>query len=102
MNCKHCGYRYPANRLASWPGGFDPPGYFFYLAAFSVLGTVVLFVFGVPLWRWVALGITVILAYQVFMAWGSCRSSGNFGNEGEHGGICPKCKGENKVRPWSF
>ena len=100
MKCKHCGLRYPANRFASWPGGFDPPGNFFYLAGSSALGTAVLFVLGVDFWRWVGMGLTVFLGIQVFMAWGACRSRGNFGDES--GGICPECKGTNKVHPWSF
>lgn len=102
MKCKQCGHRYPANQFASWPGGWDPPGCFFYIGAVLVLATVVLFQLDFRFWRWVGLALSLTFAYQTYVAWICCRSHGNFGAKDDTGGTCPGCKHQNKVRPWSF
>jgi hypothetical protein len=45
MICKRCGHRYDANLAATYPGGFEAPGTFFYLSLILALVTFLLWIF---------------------------------------------------------
>jgi len=62
--------------------------------------TAAAFVLETDYLKWLGLGISVIIAMQVPIAWGDCRSPAGLSEHG--GGICPKCGAENRVRFWSF
>lgn len=100
MKCKQCGKKYSADLFQPAPGGSSAPGVFFILALVLFSATLILFLFELKIWMWIALGTAVFVSLQIMVAWSDCRNDGGYA---KHGGVtCPECKTVNTVYPWSF
>jgi hypothetical protein len=100
MICTHCKHRYEANRAATYPGGFDPPGTFFYFAIVLAFTAFLLFIFCIPIIPWIVLAITAFALFNVWRSWSACHgASGHLEAGGE---TCPACGHKNRIYPWSF
>jgi hypothetical protein len=100
MKCKHCGHRYGADIAQPAPGGSSAPGGFFVAALIGAGITLILFLTGSDLGKWLALGLTLVVLCNVFVAWKACQ--GPAGGSSTGGETCPECRGLNRVWPWSF
>ena len=57
MKCQHCGKKFPANIEATWPGGFDSPGVFFYFGILLFIAATILYLFSIEMWWWIVLAV---------------------------------------------
>lgn len=100
MICESCGHRYEANLAATYPGGFEAPGTFFYMSLVLAVGTMLLFIFRVPYIPWFGVIITLITLFNVYLSWSACHGASGFSATG--GETCPECHHRNRIYPWSF
>jgi hypothetical protein len=100
MICKRCRHRYDANLAATYPGGFEAPGTFFYLSLILALATFLLWIFRVAYLPWFGAIITGFITIQIWFAWSACHGACGFSETG--GETCPECQHKNRIYPWSF
>ena len=100
MKCAQCGTRYRADYAQPAPGGSSAPGILLGFTVVLVSLTVLAFVLNGGHWKWVGLGISVLVALQVPFARAACRAKAGLAKHG--GGTCPECGVENPVRLWSL
>ena len=102
MKCNKCHHKFSANINSTWPGGFDPPGWFFIaniIVAMSIFGTymydnmvAVIILFIIQLYC-LCVNLTSYLDANEHM-----------GEKGEiHKGLkCPECNSTHTVYPWNI
>ena len=100
MKCSSCRKPYSAAISQPAPGGSSAPGVFFITTLLSAALTVGLFWADVAAWKWLSLGVTAFIAFQVLVAWSDCRGPAGLSPCG--GERCPFCDRENTVWPWSL
>jgi hypothetical protein len=100
MICTHCKHRYEANHAATYPGGFEAPGVFFYFALILTCITFLLFIFQIAIIPWIILGITFFVLLNVWRSWSLCHGASGCSETG--GETCPICGYKNRIYPWSF
>jgi len=102
MKCNKCQHKFPTNINSSWPGGFDPPGWFFIaniIVAISIFGTYV---------YEKVIALVILCVIQLFCLCANLTSwvdsNLHMGPKGERqkGLKCPKCKSINTVYPWNI
>jgi hypothetical protein len=55
MKCTHCRRKFPANIEATWPGGFDSPGVFFYFGMLLFIAATILYLLSIEMRWWIVL-----------------------------------------------
>lgn len=102
MICEHCETRFAANWRSPSPGGFSPPGCFFFINV--LLGGIVL-LFLLLQW-WVMAGVTgfllVVCLGANLTSWQDANK--HMGDDGHAvpGLNCPECGHVHTVSPWSL
>lgn len=102
MICEKCDTRFAANWRSPSPGGYSPPGCFFFINIL-LMGVMLLFLL---LHWWILAGATgcavLVCVGANYTSWKDSDKHVGEGGKAEPGLNCPECGHVHTVFPWSL